>query len=266
MTGAVDGGERSLARWVCGRLPDGFRLVIAAGGRWAMVRSDLVAELGMDRFDQIRDEGQATDLVGRGVIFSSRLADGRRVLVRPYRHGGFFRRLTRDLFWSWPPRPFAELRATVEARSRGVPAAEILAAWVERRVGPFYRGWLVFRELEGAQDLWTAVLTRSFGALGIKPMLESAARSVAALHRRGVDHADLNLKNILVRRENEAFRSYIIDFDKARLHAPPLARRKAKNNLSRLRRSMRKLDPERRCLTEEDWLFMLSCYSKAAGW
>ena len=45
------------------------------------------------------------------------------------------------------------------------------------------------------------------------------------MHREGVYHADLNLKNILLRVENGAAVSYIIDYDKARLFLGRLADR-----------------------------------------
>jgi 3-deoxy-D-manno-octulosonic acid kinase len=82
------------------------------------------------------------------------------------------------------------------------------------------------------------------------------------MHRKGVYHADLNLKNILIRSESEKIRAYLIDFDKARLypHGTPLSQ--AKRNLNRLSRSARKLDPDRQHLSKEDWAAFMAFYEQ----
>jgi hypothetical protein len=80
------------------------------------------------------------------------------------------------------------------------------------------------------------------------------------MHREGVYHADLNLKNILLRAENGAVVSYIIDFDRAKLflgRLPPALRSK---NLARLLRSARKLDPEQKYFSAEAWNQFLTFY------
>ncbi len=90
--------------------------------------------------------------------------------------------------------------------------------------------------------------------------MRAVARSVRALHREGVYHADLNLKNILLCLDNRNVTAYIIDFDKAKLVLGSLPPRLAKNNLDRLLRSARKLDPERRYLSLGRWDDFLKFY------
>jgi serine/threonine protein kinase len=80
------------------------------------------------------------------------------------------------------------------------------------------------------------------------------------MHRQGVYHSDLNLKNILVRPEVQAIKSYIIDFDKAKLFLGALPAPLAENNLRRLWRSLSKLDRERKYLSSEDWRRFLEWY------
>ena len=91
---------------------------------------------------------------GRAELHAVELADGGRALVRSCRHGGLLRHVTRDWFLSRPPRPFVELAVTALARERGLPAPEVLAALVACGIGPWYRGWLVTREIKGARNLW----------------------------------------------------------------------------------------------------------------
>jgi len=81
----------------------------------------------------------------------------------------------------------------------------------------------------------------------------AVANSLRQLHREGVYHTDLNLKNILVRREVDGVKSYIIDFDKAVLFLGRVPPRLAERNLDRLLRSVCKLDPTRKYISETDW-------------
>lgn len=201
---------------------------------------------------------------GRGRLHLMRMDDGETVLVRPYRHGGIFRHFTGDLFFTWPPRPFQELAVTEEARRRGIRTLEICGAWVERVWGPFYRGWLLTRELRHAHDLWTALQNGFYAGADGKSLLRSAAQSVRRMHRSGIYHRDLNLKNIMVRRDNDRITTYIIDFDKAKIFPGEVPPERAQKNLSRLLRSICKLDPDRRCLSQRDWDRFVRFYTEAA--
>jgi serine/threonine protein kinase len=140
------------------------------------------------------------------------------------------------MFVTWPPRPFRELVVTEEVRRRGIPTVEVYAACVERSWGPFYRGWLVTRQLQGSQDLWTAVQDGGLRKVGANQVLQAVATSLRALHREGVYHRDLNLKNILVRCEPDGVRGYIIDFDRAILFVGEVPMTLARSNLGRLLR------------------------------
>ena len=240
-----------------GQVPEGFDK-IRSGGRMALVRGDMATHLDLQRLrdTEVEDNG----VFGRGALAVLRL-DGGDALVRPYRHGGALRAFTGDYFLTWPPRPFRELALTEAARRRGVPTVEVLAAIVEPVGGPVYRGWLVTRRLQGARDLWAAAQADAPDAK--RADWQAAARAVRAMHRFGIDHRDLNLKNILVRSENESARGYIIDFDKSRLCAGEVSPPRAKNNLDRLERSINKLDPGRRHVTAADWDLFLRVYREA---
>ena len=111
---------------------------------------------------------------------------------------------------------FRELVITEEVRRRGIPTAEVFAACVRRIWGPFYRGWLVTRQLKGGQDLWTAIRDGFVGQTGAEKAL--LRRPAFAVCTEGIYHRDLNLKNIVVRRESDGnLRANIIDFDRAKL-------------------------------------------------
>jgi len=256
--------EGSLQRRLWGDLPAGFQVICRSRTQV------MVARQGWERYfnpEEFLGPGgslqDASPYCGRGELGLLRLKNGENALVRPYHHGGLLRHLTGDFFFTWPPRPFRELAATEEARRRGVPTVEILGALVKRACGPLYRGWLVTRELSGAEDLWSALQGDACGARGNPPLLRVVAQGIKRMHRRGVYHRDLHLKNILVRREGREIQSYLIDFDKAQLFSAAVPQHKAWRNLKRLYRSVRKLDPERRHLTEEDWRLFLRFYQEA---
>lgn len=245
-----------------GEVPEGFKRIRNGRGRMLLVRGDMEADLGVDALTHEESPDSGSRLQGRGALGVLRLADGGEALVRRYYHGGALRALTGDRFFTWPPRPFRELALTHEARRRGVPAVEPLAALVESLAGPFYRGCLVTRRLIDARDFW-AVAQLDVFARDKAAWLEAAARAMRAMHRCGIDHRDLNLKNILLRCEADAAQAYIIDFDKSRLYSGEVPRERAEKNLARLHRSIAKLDPARRFITAADWEVFLTAYREA---
>lgn len=251
---------------IWGSVPAGFVKLCPDRNRRALVRHEIERYLDGPRFfGEIGSLQSVRPLTGRGQLRACRLGNGEAVLVRQYRHGGVLRRVTGELFVTWPPRPFQELRLTEEARRRGVRTPDLLGAWVDRVWGPFYRGWLMSRELEGACDLWAAVQSGLYTGESKRELLESVAATLREMHGRGVYHIDLNLKNILVRPEGDRIRIYVIDFDKARLfpHAVPPAR--AAGNLRRLLRSVSRLDPDGRWVPQADRDLLVRCYRNAEG-
>jgi hypothetical protein len=252
--------------WWWGEIPEGFRKTHLGGRRTIAVRESAEEKLGLEKLAVGRSlEGEESRFHGRGRLRVFNLGDGTKALVRSYRHGGVLRALTGDLFFTWPPRPLRELSVTEAARKRGVPTVEILAAGVERVCGPLYRGWLATREIQGARDVWAVVQGDDFAGGSKHALLEAVARAVRSMHRSGVYHRDLNLKNILARRESERLESYIIDLDKSRLFPGDVPAAMAEKNLARLGRSIRKLDPAGRYLSGSDWDLFLKFYREAGG-
>ncbi len=219
---------------------------------------------GLEKFFHPETDRETPLFYGRDRLRSLRLENGDRLLIRSYRHGGLLRHVTGDFFFTWPPRPFRELVVTEEARRRGIETPEIFGAGIERVWGPFYRGWLATRELEGGRDLWAALQSGLFGGADRGSWLRAVARSLKQMHRQGLYHGDLNLKNILIQRgESGDFLSYIIDLDQATLFLGEVPPEKAQKNLKRLLQSARKLDPEKRFLSQRDWDLLMHFYREA---
>jgi 3-deoxy-D-manno-octulosonic acid kinase len=244
---------------IWGVIPDGFKKIIDSGGNRLVVREDRLDEIDGSicrRADVLEDSHHQ----GRSRLGALRLRDGETALIRNYRHGGLLRHLTRAWFASWPPRPFRELTITEELRRRGFPTVEVYAAGIAPVCGPLYRGCLVTRELPGGKDLWAALQDPSIDAAKLDAILQAGARAVRAMHREGVYHADLNLKNILIRFQAGTVEGYVIDFDRAKLFLGSLPAPLARKNLDRLLRSARKLDSARRYLSPAAWDAFIKFY------
>jgi len=247
-----------------GAVPEGFvRWSDGKGGR-------MIVRRGREREIKIAicfaEDGQSevSGYQGRAALRRIHMSDGANALVRQCCHGGTLRALTQLRFFTWPPRPFRELVVTEELRRRGVPTVEVLAACAIRTLGPIYRGCLVTRELSDSEDLWSALQSGLVGRLGWETTLRAVAGSVRAMHREGVFHGDLNLKNILVRPEEKGVASYLIDFDKAKLFVGELPAELVKRNLDRLLRSARKLDPHGNFFSAAAWEEFVNFYHDGA--
>jgi tRNA A-37 threonylcarbamoyl transferase component Bud32 len=247
---------------IWGAVPQGFDRITDDQGNRLIVRQD--RRHFIDSSTCLNAEAHSR-YQGRAVLRAVNFTAGETALIRSYRHGGLLRHLTRDWFFTWPPRPFRELSITEELRRRGIRTVEVYGACVSSVCGPFYRGWLVTRELSDAQDLWSALRNDFIVQAGLPATLKAVADAVHALHREGVYHSDLNLKNILVRMEPNRVAGYVIDFDKARLFLGKLPAALVKRNLDRMLRSIAKLDSERKYFSESAWNDFLAYYDDARG-
>jgi len=250
---------------IWGQIPPGFRKITDERGIRLVVRDDQERSVTVRVCRDSASLSDARHYQGREPLKFFTLPNGERGLIRAYYHGGTLRKITGQLFFTWPPRPFRELSITEELRRRGISTVEVYGACVETVWGPFYRGWLITRELAEAQDLWVACQSGMIRELGVSVCLRAVAKSLRALHNEGVYHRDLNLRNILVRLEPEGVKGYIIDFDKATLLLSRLPPPLVKKNLNRLLRSARKLDPDRAYFLPAYWDQLMNFYHEANG-
>jgi 3-deoxy-D-manno-octulosonic acid kinase len=168
------------------------------------------------------------DFGGRGRLerFNYQMGSG---LIRKYWRGGLMQYIMRDRYLL-ENRALGELQLHAKLHELGLPVPPPLGASWER-CGPIYRGWFATHEMP-AVDLLSYLHSNPDADETILPQCGSVIRF---MHDRGVYHADLQVKNILI--GDSAI--YLIDFDKARIYEK-LSPLKRAQNLSRLRRSMRK--------------------------
>jgi 3-deoxy-D-manno-octulosonic acid kinase len=179
---------------------------------------------------EAQGRAKATD-TGRGTTWFVG-APGVEWVLRHYRRGGAVARWVADRYlWLGleRTRPFVEFRLTQRMRALGLPVPRPVAARV-LRAGLTYSGDLITERLPGV-PCSSLVARRALDATGWR----AAGACVARCHRAGLDHADLNLHNLLLDRAGTA---HVIDLDRAMLRAPG---RWARGNLARLRRSLDKL-------------------------
>src|SRR5204863_4215101 len=132
-----------------------------------------------------------------------------RGVLRWYRRGGVIRHFVYDRYFGWTPRPIRELAVTAAVIASGVPAAEVLAARVDRLPWGWYRGAIVTREVPDAATFADELRRRPAGDARTA-VLMAVGRAIGELHDQGVHHRDLNANNILVNSSGAAPRVYFI--------------------------------------------------------
>ncbi|MCP1315811.1 3-deoxy-D-manno-octulosonic acid kinase [Halomonas sp. 707D7] len=153
-------------------------------------------------------------------------------VLRPYRRGGLVARVCEKRYaWSGAERTraFRELRLTADLFDRGLPVPRPVAAGV-KRLGLCYEAALITVRIDGAR----ALASRLSEGSADDALLERVGEMIARFHETGLDHVDLNARNILVDGDGTP---WLIDFDRCRLRT---SGRWQEGNLARLARSVAK--------------------------
>ncbi len=174
---------------------------------------------------------------GRGMVHFARLQEDGEIVIRPYRHGGQAEKIFGGYFAS-PRRFLRELVLTERARAAGVTALEPIGIAYRKRGWGFEGAWISFRLTEAESLLMYLCKNPPDFHL-----IKEVARTVARMHRAGIDHPDLTVQNILiVSHRGEGHTVSIIDFDKASWRSSPDLRNQMRQ-LRRLDRSLLKWAP-----------------------
>ncbi len=198
-------------------------------------------------FDPLNPDLQA-ELVqagGRAAAWFIQIAEQACVL-RHYRRGGMAARFFRDQYlWTGATlsRSIAEFSMMQSMWLAGLPVPQPLAAAVWRK-GLVYRAALITAKVQDATPLAHVVDSAAWAQAG---------RAIAKMHQAEIWHADLNVFNVLMDPQGQA---WLIDFDRAR--AGYLNAWQRAENLARLLRSVRKVCPE---LEQACWPSLTSAYA-----
>jgi 3-deoxy-D-manno-octulosonic acid kinase len=177
-----------------------------------------------------------TRLGGRGRPVLLELP-GCRLVAKTMRHGGLVGGLLGDRF-AGDERARRLVALLERLDERGVATARFGFARVRRGGAGLSRLDVATREIAGARD-GLAFLRARPAAPARRAAVRAAARVVRSLHEAGVEHADLNVKNLLVR-EGAAVEAFVIDLEKSSV-VPALSAAAVVRNLERLARSLAKL-------------------------
>ena len=166
-----------------------------------------------------------------------------RMIIKHYEHGGLFRKITRDVLLG-NSRPFRELVILETAFQKGIPVPEALAARVDRIFGPFYKGEITYKEITHSTNLleYLKRLNRRPKEEKIsakRKIINSLAEAIKKMHTSGIYHADLNVKNVLIRNTGKGTQVYLLDFDCSEIKENLTLRVRIKN-LARFNRSCEK--------------------------
>ena len=132
---------------------------------------------------------------GRATAWAVRLGP-ESVVVRHSRHGGVLAPVTGDLFVA-PTRAPAELDASRRLLALGIPTPELLAYVIYPAALGFARADVATREVPQGGDL-LAVLARTGVDERRARVLPPVSSLLDAQAAAGVQHPDLNLKNVLL--------------------------------------------------------------------
>lgn len=195
--------------------------------------------------------GALEELTGGRASVSIVTSGQERWVLRHYRRGGLIARMSRDRYvWlgAARTRSFAEWRLLAELRRRGLPVpAPIAARYVRGLVT--YRADLITEHLPDCRTLADAIT----GAALPRERWSQVGQTIAAFHREGVHHADLNAHNILL----GAASVYVLDFDRGRIEARGTWEQDV---LARLRRSLEKIRTQRADVRfgDEQWGWLMA--------
>ena len=221
-------------------------------------------EQGIERLEDLIARAEVKrHFDGRSLLTSVEIkgSQGERMVIRSYFHGGWYGKINKNLFLG-ELRPLRELIISEEVSRRGIPTITILAALSQRSIGPFSKGKLISKEISGALDL-----IRYLQEMKQRPvrerlkvkarLIKTVAGVVRTMHDRGIYHADLHLKNVLVQETSERdFAVYLMDFDKSEIRDVITPAERIKN-LMRLNRSAEKLKKKGLPITFSDqWRFL----------
>jgi 3-deoxy-D-manno-octulosonic acid kinase len=190
---------------------------------------------------------------GRGSIAFVHTLQGQRWVLRHYHRGGMVANLLGDrYFWTGASRTraFREWRLLRRLRDWGLRVPQPVAARY-RRDGLCYRADLLTVELPVRRTLAQAVNEAALP----DARWTAVGRAIGALHRHGVQHADLNAHNLLLGAADDEV--YVLDFDRGRIRSRGAWEARV---LARLHRSLQKVTRELPAgrFVESNWRALLA--------
>jgi len=181
-------------------------------------------------------------------------------VVRQYFRGGIIGLFLKDLYLG-DKRAFKELFISTQVKRCGIPIPEIISCFSIRQRFGLYRCYLISKMVQNSINLSEYILSSEAQSPSLefdkKKLLGQLANILYLMHQKGIYHADLNIKNILISLNQKSI--YIIDWDKSFLKNT-LSKKEKVANITRLIRSMEKFRQKGYPVKQEDKSYLIKCY------
>lgn len=210
--------------------------------RFILYNADCISQISSEWFEMAfwqKNHALLGGAPGRGTSAFIQTPAGEAVW-RHYHRGGLPGKFIRDrYFWSGldNTRAWQEMFLTGRLYERGFPVPQPLAAAVQKQ-GWFYKADLITARIPDVVPLADLLLQNDSAKL--QPVLQQAGKMLLPFHAAGLNHVDLNPRNLLVNPATQQV--WLIDFDRCQLSSPPEPRI-ASQNIRRLQRALIKLNP-----------------------
>jgi 3-deoxy-D-manno-octulosonic acid kinase len=224
-------------------LPDGLHAVQAEGAvafAAPEVEAWVHAVLGRGArlYEAAKQEAEAL-FQGRGPVPVVRTPRGRWVVRRYHRGGLVAAPLLRDRYLRVGlARPLREASASHEARRRGIATPQVMGGAVYPS-GPIYRADLITEYVPNGTDLARALFRDELTVGERMQILRSVGALVARAAATGIEHVDLNAKNVLLDWSAGGPTPLLLDLDRCRV-LPVGVRGDPTPMVERLTRSLRR--------------------------
>ncbi|RKF22146.1 3-deoxy-D-manno-octulosonic acid kinase [Alginatibacterium sediminis] len=155
----------------------------------------------------------------------------RQFALRHYHRGGMAAKISEDQYLylgARKSRAYQELKLLLRLQELGLNAPRPIAARIVRN-GIYYRADLITEKIPKAQDLAQRLYAQALP----QKVWQDIAATVAQFHNHGVNHPDLNLRNIMLDANEQV---WLIDFDRGTIANANA--RIAQTNIERLKRSL----------------------------
>lgn len=187
---------------------------------------------------------------------------GLELVFKQYRRGGLIGRLIEKTYCYSNlknTRMWREFHILHAMRHLGLPVPRPVAACCAVLPPLAYRGAVITERVPDSKNLTEILCDHALD----NELWEKLGALIAHFHKSNVYHADLNASNILLTSSGEY---YLVDFDKGVIRTP-LSQQDADSNVSRLRRSLDKLQGRHPCFyfSEENWQALTTAYQRTIG-
>ncbi len=178
-------------------------------------------------------------------------------VLRHYYRGGLFGKLINDSYWYSGienTRAFRELDLLQQLRALGLHAPIPTAAKIIRS-GLSYSADIIIEKIPNATDAFHLLLTAPLS----QSIWQIIGQCIRAFHNHQVYHSDLNIHNIMIDTNNQA---WLIDFDKGEIRDTNNSDDWKQANLDRLKRSLLKEQAKHSEFhwQEEHWQWLVQGY------